>query len=80
MNKAFGVQVTVMQTQSSEPKTAPVLVIARDELDAEILASQAAGPRSSATVIRELTVEEVAEHQMNLDERGSIKSLPMLNL
>lgn len=80
MNKAFGVQVTVTKAHSSESKTAPVLVIARDEFDAELLVSQAAGPGSSATALRELTSQEVAEHQMNLDERGSMKSLPVLDL
>ncbi|ACA17221.1 conserved hypothetical protein [Methylobacterium sp. 4-46] len=80
MNKAFGVQVTVKQAHSSEPRTAPVLVVARDEMDAELLVSESAGPGSSATVMRELTREEVLEHQIDLDQHGSMKSLPILNL
>ncbi|GJD64394.1 hypothetical protein [Methylobacterium frigidaeris] len=80
MNKAFGVQVTVAQDHVSEPKIAPVLVVAHDEMDAELLASEAAGPGASATVMRELTAEEVIEHQLDLSQHGSMKSLPILHL
>ncbi len=80
MNKAFGVQVTVTQDHVSESTIAPVLVVAHDEMDAELLASEAAGPGASATVMRELTGEEVLEHQIDLNQHGSMKSLPILNL
>lgn len=80
MNKAFGVQVTVMPPGADEPKIAPVIVVATDEQDAAVLAAEAAGAGAQAETLRELTEEEVTEHGLDLQERGSVKALPILNL
>ena len=55
MNKAFGVTVTVTQPGDQAPKTAPVVVIARDEIDAELIAAEAAGSNAQAETLCELT-------------------------
>jgi hypothetical protein len=80
MNKAFGVTVTVTQPGDQAPKTAPVVVIARDEIDAELIAAEAAGSNAQAETLRELTAEEVREHGLDLQAHGSAKVLPILNL
>jgi hypothetical protein len=56
MNKGFGVTVTVKQPGDQEPKTAPLVVVARDEPDAELVAAQAAGPHAYAETLRELPI------------------------
>ncbi len=80
MNKGFGVTVTVTQPGDQEPKTAPLLVVARDELDAELVAAKAAGPNARAETLRELTDEEVRAHDLDLEAHGTAKVLPILNL
>ncbi len=80
MNKAFGVTVTVTQPGDQQPKTAPLVVVARDEIDAELVAAKAAGPNAQAETLRELTAEEVREHGLDLQAHGSAKVLPILNL
>ncbi|NBJ12658.1 hypothetical protein [Microvirga arsenatis] len=80
MNKGFGVTVTVTQPGEREPTTAPVVVVARDERDAELVAAQAAGPYASAETMRELTDDEVLAYGLDLQVHGSAKALPILNL
>ena len=80
MYKGFGVTVTVAQPGSQDPKTAPLVVVARDERDAELVAVQAAGPNAHAETLRELTDEEVVAHGLDLQAHGSAKVLPILNL
>jgi len=80
MNKGFGVTVTVTQPGEPRAKTAPMVVVARDERDAELVAAQAAGPNAHAETLRELTDEEVREHDLDLEAHGSAKVLPILNL
>jgi hypothetical protein len=80
MNKGFGVTVTVKQPGDQEPKTAPLVVVARDERDAELVAARAAGPHAHAETLRELTDEEVLAHGLDLQAHGSAKVLPILNL
>jgi hypothetical protein len=80
MNKGFGVTVTVTQPGDQAPKTAPLVVVARDERDAELVAVQAAGPNASAETFRELTDEEVLAHGLDLQAHGTAKVLPILNL
>ena len=80
MNKAFGVQVTVSTQGTQETKVAPVVVVAKDDQDAAIIAAEAAGAGAQAETLRELTEEEVTEHDLDLREHGSVKGLPMLNL
>jgi hypothetical protein len=80
MNKGFGATVTVPQPDGQEPKTAPLVVVARDERDAELVAAQAAGPQASAETLRELTDEEIVAYDLDLKAHGSAKVLPILNL
>lgn len=80
MNKAFGVQVTVTTPGAQEAKTVPVIVVARDDQDASLVAAEAAGGDAQAETLRELTEEEVTEHGLDLGEHGSVKALPILNL
>jgi hypothetical protein len=80
MNKGFGVTVTVRQPGEREPKTAPLVVVARDERDAELIPAHAAGPNASAETLRELTDEEVLAYELDLLAHGTAKVLPILNL
>jgi uncharacterized protein YegL len=80
MNKGFGVTVTVTQPGDQAAKTAPLVVVARDERDAELVAAQAAGPNASAETLRELTEEEVLAYELDLQAHGTAKVLPILNL
>lgn len=80
MNKGFGVTVTVTNPGDQAPKTAPLVVVAQDERDAELVAVQAAGPHASAETMRELTDEEVLAYGLDLQSHGSAKVLPILNL
>ena len=80
MNKGFGVTVTVTQPGDQAPRTAPLVVVARDEVDAELVAARAAGPNAQAETLRELTDEEVREHGLDLQAHGTTKVLPILNL
>lgn len=79
MNKGFGVTVTVRRPGDREPKTAPLVVVARDEQDAELVAVQAAGPDASAETLRELTDAEIEAHGLDLKAHGTAKVLPILN-
>ncbi|RDI58483.1 hypothetical protein [Microvirga subterranea] len=78
MNKGFGVTVTV--SRLGETKTAPLVVVALDEQDAELVAVQAAGPDASAETLRQLTDEEVEAYGLDLKAHGTAKVLPILNL
>lgn len=80
MNKGFGVRVTVRRPGEQEADVAPVLVVARDEQDAELVAAQAAGAGAQAEAFRELTEAEIEEHGLDLRQHGTVRSLPMLNL
>lgn len=74
-NRAYGVRVDVPGRAG-----VPVLVVAGDELDAELLAAQAAGPDASAEVFRKLNRDEIREHGLDLRDRGSVRSLATLRL
>lgn len=80
MNRAYGVQVTVTPPGAREAQVAPVVVVARDDQDAAVVAAEAAGPGAQAETLRELTAEEVAEHDLDLEAHGSVKSLALLKL
>ncbi len=80
MNKGFGVTVTVTEPGDSDPKTAPVVVVAQDERDAEVVAAKAAGPNARAETLRELTDQEIREYGLDLQAHGTAKALPILNL
>jgi hypothetical protein len=72
--------VTVACPGHREPKIAPLVVVARDERDAELIAAQAAGPNASAETLRELTEDEITAYGLDLQNHGSAKVLPILNL
>jgi len=79
MYKGFGVTVTVTRGGAGAT-TAALLVVARDERDAEAVAEKAAGPDALAETLRELTDAEVHEHGLDLGAHGTAKVLPILNL
>ena len=80
MNKGFGVTVTVAGPVGGEEKTAPLVVVARDERDAELVAARAAGANARADTMRELTEQEIVEYGLDLKVHGSAKALPILKL
>lgn len=80
MNKAYGVTVTGGEAASSASQASAYVVVATDELDAEVVASRAAGPDSTAETLRELTSDEVREYGLDLAEHGSGKTLAVPNL
>jgi len=80
MNKGFGVTVTVIQPGDQVPTVAPLVVVACDEHDAELVAAIAVGSNAHAETLRELTDDEVRAHGLDLQAHGSAKVLPILNL
>ena len=80
MNKAFGVTVTLPKRDGQGPTTAPLAVVARDERDAELVAARLSGAEASAETLRELTSQEASEYGLDLNEHGSARALPVLNL
>jgi hypothetical protein len=75
-HRAFGVAVT----QEGEPRSRPLVVVARDEIEAELMAAEAAGGRANTRIVRELTETEAAEYGLDLTHHGQAKALPALNL
>ena len=80
MNRGYGVQVTATGPDGRGVKTAPVLVVAADEQDALLVAAEAAGSGADVKVLRDLTQDEILEHELDLQQRGAAKSLAALNL
>ena len=80
MNKGFGVQVTVSSGEDAPAQVQPLVVVARDERDAELVAVAAAGGSASAETVRQLSDEEVANYGLDLARHGDAKALPVLNL
>lgn len=80
MYRGFGVTVTFTPPGSTQSTQAPLVVVARDERDAEAVAEKAAGGEVIAETLRELTPDEVVEHGLDLQAHGSAKALPVLNL
>lgn len=77
MNKAFGVQVTLPGDESG---VRPLVVVARDERDAELVAAGAAGAGASASTLRTLTDEEARQYGLDLARHGDARALPALDL
>lgn len=75
MNKAYGVQVT---TNGGEG--VPLVVVARSERDAELVASAVAGEEAQAQTLRELSEEEIAHYGLDVSRHGDTKALPVLHL
>ena len=78
MYRAFGVTVTV-PAPNGAPSVAPLVVVANDERDAELVAARIAGNGASAETLRELTAQEAVEYGLDLNEPGNAKALPILN-
>jgi hypothetical protein len=78
MNKGYGVQVTV--TSAGLRNSVPVVVVARNEREAELIASAAAEGEVQTDTIRELSHEEAASYGLDLAQHGQTKALPVLNL
>ncbi|NNM72053.1 hypothetical protein [Enterovirga aerilata] len=80
MNKGYGVTVTRTDGGGGMPEKSALVVVATDELDAELVASRVAGAASEAETLRELTEEEVLEYGLDLEDHGSAKALAVPNL
>ncbi len=80
MGRSFGVRVTVPGPEGEPPRTAPLVVVAADEREAELAAARAAGDGASAETVRELTPEEAEAYGLDLTRPGSAKALPALDL
>jgi hypothetical protein len=80
MNKGFGVAVTRAAKGGGSPDKSALVVVATDELDAELVASNILGPDSEAETLRELTEHEVLEYGLDLAAHGSAKALAVPNL
>jgi hypothetical protein len=79
MYRAFGVTVTTAPPDG-EAAVVPLVVVARDERDAELVAAGLSGAGASAETLRELTVQEALGYGLDLDQLGQAKTLPVLNL
>jgi len=79
--KGFGVQVTLPDEPTGPGQVLPMVVVARDESDAELVASAAAGGRrTQAQVLRELSEDEAFTYGLDLGRHGDVKTLPVLDL
>ena len=79
VNKGFGVTITAAGSGAAADSQA-LVVVARDERDAELVAARLAGPNAGAETFRELTDEEVREYGLDLAEHGSARSLAVPRL
>ena len=80
MNKGFGVMVRIPNAGGGPSTVQPLVVVARDERDAELVAIKVAGAAATAETLRELNEHEVEEYGLDLQAHGSAKALPALNL
>jgi len=79
--KGFGVQVTLSDESAGPGHILPMVVVARDESDAELVAAAAAGGGKTQTeVLRELSDEEASTYGLDLARHGDAKTLPALDL
>ena len=77
--KGFGVQVTIRAADGRAGRVQPLVVVARDERDAERVAAAAVRDAADAQTLRALTADEVRNYDLDLDRHGDAKSLPALN-
>ncbi len=77
MNRAFGVQVTL---PGDDAGARPLVVVARDERDAELVAARAAGAGANASTLRALTADEARQYGLDLARHGDARALPSLDL
>jgi hypothetical protein len=80
MNKGFGISATRTDPSVEGTERLALVVVATDELDAELVAARVLGSASEAEVLRELTADEVLEYGLDLEDHGSAKTLPVPNL
>ena len=79
--RSFGVQITLPDEVAGPGQVVPMVVVARDESDAELVATAAAGGgRAQAEVLRELSDEEASTYGLDLSRHGDAKTLPVLDL
>jgi hypothetical protein len=78
MNRAFGVRVT--RTDGASPRVVPLVVVALDEREAEMIACAAAGDCADAETLRALTETEARNYGLDLSRHGDVKALPELHL
>jgi hypothetical protein len=78
MNKGYGVQVTV--GSAGLPNSVPLVVVARNGCEAELIASAAAEGDVQTDTIRELSHEEAASYGLDLAQHYQTKALPVVNL
>ena len=76
--KGFGVQVTIRDGNGT-PHVQPLVVVARDEQDAERVAAAAVRDAADTQTLRALTADEVRDYGLDLARHGDAKSLPALN-
>ena len=79
-NRAFGVALSGGGSGAAEREAAALVVVARDERDAELVAARLAGADAGAETFRELTEHEVLEYGLDLAEHGSGKALAVPRL
>jgi hypothetical protein len=82
MNKAYGVSVTIPSFGAGKAQVQPWVVVATDEQDAALVASRAccSGAPTDVETLRELSADEVREHDLDLLRHGMAKALPTLEL
>jgi hypothetical protein len=79
--KGFGVQITRSDEADDPGQVVPMVVVARDESDAELVATAAAGGGTTqAQVLRELSDEEASTYGLDLARHGDARTLPVLEL
>lgn len=76
-NKAFGV---ALATRDGDGPAQALVVVARDEQDAELVACGFAGADASVETFRELSDQEILEYGLDLSQHGSAKSLAVPQL
>ena len=82
MNKAYGVSVTIPSFGGGTPQVQPWVVVATDEQDAALVAVRAccSGASPDAETLRELSPDEIREHDLDLLRHGMARALPTLAL
>jgi hypothetical protein len=82
MNRAFGVSVTIPPLRGAKPQVQPWVVVARDAEDAALVAVRACCSAAAvdAETFRELSDDEIREHDLDLARHGMARALPTLEL
>ena len=78
-NRGFGVRVTLHEDAGAPPRMQPLVVVARSERDAELVAAKAAGGDAETEILRELDEDEVRSYGLDLTQHGQAKARPALD-